>query len=325
MIGPPARFDGEVAGPGRGPLSGSAVFGSPAAWPNRDGSPRPIEAIPILPTEEGRPQAKRLVYALKNVPAQDLAATLTQALRAQPIRAGKGDTMVIAPDVVSNSLVIGGPQEAIEEVERLIQALDRPAAMIQFEIVIGETLAAPAKVLVTAPDSAEEPAKSEKKTAEAGKLRPIEKPGDLRVVSRASLTTLDNQEAYVQIGRRQPRITGVSLSSFGQSNSVSDVLTGSLIRLTPRVTPGGDIVTAVDVEHSQMDSADEGAPITVTKQGETILAQSVTTMTVRTSVRLADGQTTYFAGQAPTTRNGRERQLVISITPKVRRVGESKR
>jgi hypothetical protein len=72
-----------------------------------------------------------------------------------------------------------------------------------------------------------------------------------------------------------------------------------------------------------MDAADEGTPVSITKQGETIRAQSTTTMTVRTCVRLADGQTTYFAGPAPSTKAGKE--LVISITPKIRRPGESKR
>lgn len=271
------------------------------------------EPIPVLKEEAGKPKPKMVVYSLRSVPAMDLANTLDRVYRAQPIRAAAPDTMAITPDPISNSLIVTGPPEAVEEVGKLIENLDQRAAMVQLEVLIAEAPANEVKAIKGKPEEAE---------AKSKELRRIEKPEQMQVLSRVRLTTLDNQEANIRIGRSEPAIHGTTLTQFGQTNSIQYHEVGTIIRVTPRVMPNNTVTMALSVEHSQAGKAEEGVPLSVNKQGETIRAPNIEQLATKTNVSIADGETLFLSAQPQGAKSPRE--FLIVITPRVMRVGETK-
>jgi len=110
--------------------------------------PRPLVGpVPVVPAKEGQREHKRVVLPLRGVPAMDLANTLIQLLGAEgkAVPEASKRSVVIVADPISNSLVIGGPPDAIDEVVPLVEQLDRPAVMVQLEVVIAEAPAAELK------------------------------------------------------------------------------------------------------------------------------------------------------------------------------------
>ena len=91
-----------------------------------------------------------MVLRLNHAPASDIARAINRLLSSE------GDaylaserqaderkkiwtrSVVIVPEMVGNSLVIGGDADAVEEVRKLVAELDHASAMIRLEVVVGE-------------------------------------------------------------------------------------------------------------------------------------------------------------------------------------------
>jgi general secretion pathway protein D len=128
-------------------------------------------------------------------------------------------------------------------------------------------------------------------------VRAMQDAGRLQVLSKPSVMALNNQVAFVQVGARVPRITGVTTTPQGGSqNSTTDEDVGILLRIQPRINDDGLVVMIIDVEKSEVGPAATGIPIAVSTNGQVINSPQINTTTAQTTISAYTGQTVVFAG-----------------------------
>jgi hypothetical protein len=146
-------------------------------------------------------------------------------------------------------------------------------------------------------------------------LRKLGLRGRLDVLYQIQLTTVDQQSASFQLGQRQPRVVGVSMSQFGQANSVDLLNTGLIVQIQPQVA-GGNVATKVTIEESRLGRAEEGIPVSVPSKGEPVRAAPVHSRTLQTAVNAPSGQTIVLSGT--TAADGpRKRYLMILLCARI--------
>jgi len=126
-------------------------------------------------------------------------------------------------------------------------------------------------------------------------IRALKDQGRLHILSRPQVMTLDNVEAFVQVGAKVPRVTGTTLTNTGQVNNTEDVDVGLLLTVRPRVSPDGLIIMEVGAEKSEVGPIEDGIPVAVTADGP-VLSPQINTTTARTVISAQSGQTVVFAG-----------------------------
>ena len=260
-------------------------------------TPVPVYAPPAAPAYAPVPVAspapveyRREVFHLRGIPAIDAARTLEQLLRTEEKMSGgaAGRKVAIVPDAIGNMLLVSGPPKELEKVGELIAELDQPPVMVRIEVVIGE-------------------------------------PGDkeeMTILARGELTTLGNQPARLQMGRREPRVSGRTVTAKGTMNSVTFEDVGTQLKLTPRVGPDEVVTLEVDVEDSRLGPEEEGVVIATDSEGKTLRMAGTQTLTCETTLSIRSGQTVTLAGMG---RGGEtEKKCVVLVTAEVVKVGEGK-
>jgi hypothetical protein len=127
----------------------------------------------------------------------------------------------------------------------------------------------------------------------------------IEIVTRGQLATLDGQAAFVQVSRREPRVTATVVTRSGRANTLTMASVGMIAAFTPRVSEKGRIIMQVDVEKSDLGPADEGAVIFESSTGEKVRTPNVQTTNVLATVGIASGQAVALAGVS--TRQGPRR------------------
>jgi len=117
----------------------------------------------------------------------------------------------------------------------------------------------------------------------------------LEVLSRPQIMTLDNQSAYIQIGKRVPRISGSTITTRGQVNTIEMENVGLILGVTPRISPDGKVVMEIDTEKSELDAIENGIPVSIA-EGNVIRSPAVNLATAQTTVSAADGETIVLGG-----------------------------
>jgi type II secretory pathway component GspD/PulD (secretin) len=275
---------------------------------------RRAAAQPLLAPSEPGQRHLRVVVHLRNAPATQLAQTIN-TLFANEQRMGRSDEVpfnaTIVPEMVSNCLVVSGKPEVVAEVRRLVTELDRAAVMIRLEVVLGDV---PTASLPAAEAHANaDPAKVQ--ISPAG--RELRKQMD--VLFQAQLVTLDNQSAYLQAGRHEPTITAMNTTPMGRTNSLTVQNLGTKISITPRANAAGVVTMQLDVDDSRLAPAEEGVPIFEPDKGNPIRTPVSEVLSLKTTVKIADGQTVVLGGMSRPPKNGKQR--VILITPHVLTIG----
>lgn len=126
-------------------------------------------------------------------------------------------------------------------------------------------------------------------------IRALQECRRLEVLARPQIMTLDNQPSFIQVGQRVPRISGSSINTIGQSNSIVLENVGLILGVTPRVSPEGLVVMEIDAERSELGSVDEGIPVAFS--GNQVIRSPVTNLTMaQTTVSAADGETIILGG-----------------------------
>jgi type II secretory pathway component GspD/PulD (secretin) len=265
---------------------------------------------------QAKPDMSRLVCPLKAVPAHELASMITGLLQAegQVLQADIKQRVVIVPEALSNSLVIAGPPDVVEEVRKLVEQLDRPAVMVRLEVLLVE-IPATGKAAKTGPKPEGKRAAGESTET----LRPDALPQNAEILARGELTTLDNQPAYLKIARREARITAVNMSQAGRSNSITYDNVGTSIGLTPRMAVDRTVTAQISIEDSRSGPRDQGVALAVPAQGEPVRTPDVETFTAQTTVRILDGKTLVIGGMGREPKNGKQR--VLLVTPHVLPIG----
>lgn len=127
-------------------------------------------------------------------------------------------------------------------------------------------------------------------------LRALDQCGSMEVLSRPQIMTLDNQQAFIQVGQRVPRIVNSQLTQLGQINSLELEDVGLLLGVTPRISPDGHVVMEIDAEKSEVGPERDGIPISVSSDGSVIRSPRVEVTTAQTTVSAASGQTIVIGG-----------------------------
>jgi hypothetical protein len=140
--------------------------------------------------------------------------------------------------------------------------------------------------------------------------------GRLDVLYRMQLTTVDGQKAKFELGHQEPQITGVTMSTFGQTNSIQYTNTGLILEIEPRVDVRGTVSLKVSLNESRFGREEEGTPISITAKGETIRARPISTLSVQTAVNVPSGQTIAIGGLASVD-GPRRRQMVLLVSARI--------
>ncbi len=120
----------------------------------------------------------------------------------------------------------------------------------------------------------------------------------LEVLGRPHIMTLDNQPAFIQIGKRVPRITGSMAPTLGTGqvfNTFELINVGLILGVTPRISPEGMVVMEIDAEKSEVGPESEGIPVTIS-EGSVIRSPTFNTTMAQTTVSAADGETIVLGG-----------------------------
>jgi len=126
-------------------------------------------------------------------------------------------------------------------------------------------------------------------------IRALQESKRLDVLSRPQVMTLDNQPAFIQVGKRVPRITGSTAQTQGLVNTIDLENVGLIVGVTPRISPDGKVVMEIDAEKSELDPISTGIPVAVSG-GTEIRSPSVSVTTAQTTVSAADGETIVLGG-----------------------------
>lgn len=112
----------------------------------------------------------------------------------------------------------------------------------------------------------------------------------VEVLSAPEVLVLNNQTALLQVGDQVPIITATSTSTIDsnapQVNSVQYLSTGVILKVTPRVNKGGQVMMDIDQEVAE--------PLTTTSS--TINSPTIQQREIVSSVSVADGETLALGG-----------------------------
>ena len=143
-------------------------------------------------------------------------------------------------------------------------------------------------------------------------LRALDAKFDIDVLSRPQVRTIENQEAFIQIGQQVPVVDGVSVNSVGSANPiVRQEKAGIILKATPRISPDGKVQVLVSTEKSAFNLAKgTGVPIfTDATSGRVIEAPVKDVTTATTTVSVQSGQTIILGGMITNSNNVVQRKV----------------
>ncbi len=140
-------------------------------------------------------------------------------------------------------------------------------------------------------------------------LRALQDSRRLEVLSRPQVLTLDNQQAFIQVGQRVPRIVSSIINQNGAQNNVQLENVGLIIGVTPRISPEGNVVMEIDAEKSKLGPESEGIPVSISANGSIIRSPRVDTITAQATVSAADGETIILGGLISRSTRTEHRQV----------------
>jgi len=140
-------------------------------------------------------------------------------------------------------------------------------------------------------------------------LRALQETRRLEILSRPQVLTLDNQQAFIQVGQRVPRIAATSVNQFGVQNQLALENVGLIIGVTPRISPEGNVVMEIDAEKSKLGPEAEGIPIFISQDGTVVRSPRIDTITAQATVSAADGETIILGGLIARSTRTRHRQV----------------
>jgi hypothetical protein len=167
------------------------------------------------------------------------------------------------------------------------------AAIIRLEVVVGEMPAAKTGADAPAP-SAEEIRKQ------------------MEVLFRAELTTLDNQPAFVQAGRREARVTGVTVNTWGRTNNVTLDDVGTIVKFTPHVLADRSVNVQLNVTDLRPGPMEEGVVIAAPTNGEAVRSPIMEHSETNTTLHIANGETVVVSDVVRTPKTDKPRVILVT-------------
>jgi hypothetical protein len=130
------------------------------------------------------------------------------------------------------------------------------------------------------------------------------------------VSSAGGQVTSLHVGQSEPHITGVTVTQFGRTNSISHQHTGLVLGVQPHVVPGGIITVRVDLNLARSGSDEEGVPIAATEKTGTAVARPLHKVLSQSVVRIPDGKTVAVA-KVESGAGGRRRMLVVFLSAQV--------
>jgi type II secretory pathway component GspD/PulD (secretin) len=130
-------------------------------------------------------------------------------------------------------------------------------------------------------------------------LRALDAKFNVDVLSRPQIRTVENKEAFIQVGQQVPVVDGVTINAVGSANPVvRQDKAGIILKATPRISPDGRVQIDVNTEKSQFIlTRGSGVPIfTDTASGRVIEAPVKDITTASTTVSVQSGETVVLGG-----------------------------
>ncbi len=128
-------------------------------------------------------------------------------------------------------------------------------------------------------------------------LRALAENHRVEILQRPQIMTLDNQPAFIQVGQRVPRITGVTINATtGNTNSITLDNVGLILGVTPRISPDGLVVMQIDAEKSELEPEATGIPIFTSPSGQVTRSPIIDATTAQTTVAAMSEQTVVLGG-----------------------------
>jgi len=263
-----------------------------------------LEEVPKNPTPlQLTPEAVRVFEHPSEGPAKEQEAYRISyetielkhidARRASEIMARIASEAVFMEGAKSSQLVIKGVPEDISRCKKVISSIDIPLRQVMIESRIVEisenalenlgvswTGAANGIRLAIGGDSVD----SETIYAVISALIGT---GKARLIACPSISTIDNQEASVNIGNKVPFAVPVNSSSSSVQWAVQYIDAGVSLRITPRLGDRGEMTVAVNPEVSSV------SEWRMTAAGEFPV---ISTRNASTRLKVRDGQTIIIGG-----------------------------
>ncbi len=254
---------------------------------------------------------QRLVHRLANMPAADVARTVNELLRSEQPPSQAGGNMVVLADAVSNSLILSGTPDEVQETVKLVEQLDIEPLMVCVQAVIGLVESREGLSLLAPNPEGPELSCSHAEACEL--IEQFSKSDAVKILARPQILTLDNQPAFLQIGHRVPRIT---TTKDGQVLATELENVGLILGITPRVSPDHAVTMEIDIEKSEVGPEEQGIPLGVDAKGNVIRCPKIETAVAQTTVSIPPGRAMIVAGLA--LDGGEKRgELVLVITPHI--------
>jgi type II secretory pathway component GspD/PulD (secretin) len=133
-------------------------------------------------------------------------------------------------------------------------------------------------------------------------IRALEEEGRAQILSRPTVTALDKQPAFINVGATVSRLAGTTLNNNNSQQNVEDVETGLTVAVTPQITPEGLIVMEVDAMKSELSSTEGVELPTGGVDGGTFTQYNIDKAQAQTTISARSGQTIVFAGLIQTSK-----------------------
>jgi general secretion pathway protein D len=130
----------------------------------------------------------------------------------------------------------------------------------------------------------------------------------VHVLSRPQIRTTHNNVASIQVGQQVPVVNGVSVTNNIVTPSIEQQDVGIILRVTPRVTPDGNISMEVYAEKSSLSGG--GVPVfTDAASGNVVESVIIDSAIADTTVSVPNGQTIVIGGMITKSDETLERKV----------------
>lgn len=130
----------------------------------------------------------------------------------------------------------------------------------------------------------------------------------VHVLSRPQIRTTHNNVASIQVGQQVPVVNGVTVTNNIVSPSIEQQDVGIILRVTPRVTPDGNISMEVYAEKSSLSGG--GVPVfTDATTGNVVNSVIIDSAIADTTVSVPNGQTIVIGGMITKSDETLERKV----------------
>ncbi len=245
---------------------------------------KPAPALRALKADPNVPQLRRVqvvprkaverlrkVITLKDTPAHDVAESINKLLKDE--RPSRMDEVTVVAEPIGNRLLVSATPSMLEEVIRLVEDIDVKPKSVVIETLIAE-VEREDKTTADSPLAGFSYAESSQE-AVAALVKELKKNPNVKFLAQPMVTALNNNPAFIQFGRRVPKVSK-TVTERGQTSNVEYENVGLILGVTCRICDDNRVTMEIDLEKSDIAGNDgTGAPVVdVTTAQTTVTAES---------------------------------------------------